>query len=245
MKRLTYKQLIALIAIMMNLNALAGCESKTATALVNNQIVTEVVLDTLALGDDTEENEDNTQARSESTQDDAEENPEFVENLEDVENPEYNIEDTEVLIMFDETLSANKGDLITVTNSQLNIELTNVEIQLANDVFLRIEGAAKEKVNPLEEGIYGSQCILTATEQVLTDKIIVDAVSSLDLNLTDGSCFIGMINNEEEGGTVSIHLDMSSHWTLTGDSYVNDITGVMKNIDRNGYTLYVDGMPLV
>ncbi|MBQ1351936.1 MAG: hypothetical protein IIY71_04360, partial [Oscillospiraceae bacterium] len=47
-----------------------------------------------------------------------------------------------------------------------------------------------------------------------------------------------------ETGTVSVTLDDSSTWTLTGDSYVTEFNGDAANVISSGYTLYVNGTPL-
>ena len=45
-------------------------------------------------------------------------------------------------------------------------------------------------------------------------------------------------------GTVSVKLDATSTWTLTGDSYVTEFNGDVANVISNGYTLYVNGVAL-
>ena len=47
-----------------------------------------------------------------------------------------------------------------------------------------------------------------------------------------------------EVGTVSVTLDSTSTWTMTGDSYVTEFSGDAANIISNGYTLYVNGVAL-
>ena len=79
-------------------------------------------------------------------------------------------------------------------------------------------------------------------------------VSQLTLELTDGSAFEGSIDgsitNAEgetvstEVGTVSVTLDDTSTWTLTGDSYVTEFIGNAENVISNGCTLYVNGTAL-
>ena len=45
-------------------------------------------------------------------------------------------------------------------------------------------------------------------------------------------------------GTVSVTLDSTSTWTLTGDSYITEFNGDASNVISNGYTLYVNGTAL-
>ena len=69
----------------------------------------------------------------------------------------------------------------------------------------------------------------------------MDSISSLKLNLTEGSGFTGCINPDGAEGTVDVNLSKDSTWTLTGDSYVSSFTGSTDNVIANGYHLYVDG----
>ena len=47
-----------------------------------------------------------------------------------------------------------------------------------------------------------------------------------------------------ETGSVSVTLDNTSTWTLTGDSYITEFSGDAGNIISHGYTLYVNGAAL-
>lgn len=147
---------------------------------------------------------------------------------------------TSTFTMTNGDLTANQGDMIYVTNTSCTIELTNVTLDLYTDVLLNIVG--NNSNNWGTEGSNGGQCVFTVINQILTDKIIVDEISSLDLRLTNGSSFTGTINSEDEGGTVSVNMDSTSEWALTGDTYVTELTGSTENIDTNGYTLYVNGV---
>lgn len=78
--------------------------------------------------------------------------------------------------------------------------------------------------------------------------------SRLTLNLSEGSSFTGSIDGSivnasggtvsTETGTVTVTLDSTSTWTLTGDSYITEFNGDAGNIISNGYTLYVNGAAL-
>ena len=73
---------------------------------------------------------------------------------------------------------------------------------------------------------------------------MVDSISELSMELTEGSTYKGAVNSANQGGNVSLTLDDTSTVVLTGDSYVsalyNDVSD-NSNIYLNGYTLYVDG----
>ena len=146
------------------------------------------------------------------------------------------------------SLTSKNGHVFHVTNTSAVITLEGVEI-----------------VNEDEENILLSVCAdgwsggsnaatLKAIAQKLTGVIKVGGDSSLTLELTDGSTFEGCIDGSivnakgetvsTEVGTVSVTLDSTSTWTLTGDSYVTEFNGDAANVISNGYTLYVNGVAL-
>ena len=139
------------------------------------------------------------------------------------------------------SVTGKNGDLIYSTNTSSVVKLEDVDLTLANDTLLRIEGNDSSRVWGTA-GSNGADMSLLATKQTLNGKIIVDEISSLTLTMSDNSSFEGSINENQEGGTVAVSLDDSSTWTLTGDSYVTSFEGSMDNVNLNGYTLYVDGV---
>jgi hypothetical protein len=84
--------------------------------------------------------------------------------------------------------------------------------------------------------------------------VLVGSNSSLDINLTNGSSLEGYVDGKitnakgetvsSEVGNVTVTLDESSTWTLTGDSYLTEFNGNAENVISNGYTLYVNGSAL-
>ncbi len=87
-------------------------------------------------------------------------------------------------------------------------------------------------------------------QELISGAIKVGSNSTLTLRLTNGAAFEGSIANAKgetvstEVGTVSVTLDSTSIWTLTGDSYVTEFNGNAANVISNGYTLYVNGAAL-
>lgn len=137
-------------------------------------------------------------------------------------------------------ITAKSGDMFYVTNTDCTISLKNVVFKLANEVFLRIKGNSSER-GWGQEGSNGGDVVLNAADQEIDGQILVDSISSLKLNLTEGSGFTGCINQDGAEGTVDVTLSKDSTWTLTGDSYVSSFTGSTDNVIANGYHLYVDG----
>lgn len=138
------------------------------------------------------------------------------------------------------SITGKNGDLIYSTNTSSVVNLEQVSLSLANDTLLRIVGNDGSR-GWGSSGSNGGDMSLFATNQVLQGNIIVDEISSLTLTLSESSSFEGSINEQEEGGTVSVSLDDSSSWTLTGDSYITSFEGSLDNITFNGFQLYVDG----
>ncbi len=138
------------------------------------------------------------------------------------------------------TITTNKGDSFYVTNTTATINLENNTI-INNDSsgnFLRIQ-----KDSWGNSGSNGGTVTLNLTNQSATGNIVVDSISTLTMNIKNGSSFKGAINNENAGG-VSLVLDSSSTLTLTGDTYVKSLTNAdanNNNIHTNGYKLYVNG----
>ena len=130
-----------------------------------------------------------------------------------------------------------------VTNTTATINLENNKI-INNDKdgnFLRIQ-----KDSWGNSGKNGGTVTLNLTNQDVDGDIVVDSISTLSINIKDGSTYKGTINTKNQG-EVSLTLDKSSSITLTGDTYIKSLTNADKtnsNINLNGYKLYVNGKEL-
>ena len=146
------------------------------------------------------------------------------------------------------SLTSRNGHVFHVTNTNAVISLENVEIVNEDEDNVLI--------SVCDDGWSGGSntAELDASAQNLSGAVLVGDNSSLDLNLTNGSslegCIEGKITNakgetvSDETGSVTITLDESSTWSLTGDSYVTEFNGNAENVTGNGYTLYVNGSAL-
>lgn len=139
------------------------------------------------------------------------------------------------------TITTNKGDSFYVTNTTATINLENNTI-INNDAsgnFLRIQ-----KDSWGTTGRNGGEVTLNLTNQTVSGNIVVDSISSLTMNLSNGSSYKGIINGEN-AGEVALVLDALSTITLTGDTYVTSLKNAdsaNSNINLNGYKLYVNGV---
>lgn len=146
------------------------------------------------------------------------------------------------------SLTSRNGHVFHVTNTSAVITL--------NDVTIVNEDADNILLSVCADGWNGGSntAVLKAIAQELSGSILVGSDSTLTLELTEGSSFVGSISGEitnskgttvsTEVGTVSVTLDSTSTWNLTGDTYVTEFNGDASNIISNGYTLYVNGAAL-
>ncbi len=146
------------------------------------------------------------------------------------------------------SLTSKNGHVFHVTNTSAVITLEDVEIvnEDGDNILLSV----------CADGWSGGSNVATlkAIAQKLAGAIKVGSDSTLTLMLTDGSSFEGSIDGSivnasgttvsTEVGTVSVTLDDTGTWTLTGDSYVTEFNGNAANVIANGYTLYVNGVAL-
>ena len=146
------------------------------------------------------------------------------------------------------SLTSKNGHVFHVTNTSAVITLEGVEIvnEDGDNILLSV----------CADGWSGGSnaATLKAIAQKLAGAIKVGSDSALTLMLTDGSSFEGSIDGSivnasgttvsTQVGTVSVTLDDTSTWTLTGDSYVTEFNGDAANVIANGYTLYVNGVAL-
>ncbi len=136
------------------------------------------------------------------------------------------------------SLTSHNGDMIYVTNTACDITLENVELTLSDDVLLKVAGNDARNGWGVA-GENGGDCHLLAVDQPMGGSIMVDGISTLEMVLSEGTIFRGVVNGEGEDGIVSVSLDGSSRWILTGDSHISSLAGGGENIDLNGYVLYI------
>ena len=145
-------------------------------------------------------------------------------------------EGTSVFTMTGGEMTCHSGAMFYCTNTDSVINLENAALNLSDDGTLLIVSVGRWG----KDGRNGGDCVLNASDQTLEGTIVVDEISTLELNLC-GSSYSGAIEGD---GAVSITLDETSTWTLTGDSSVASLSGDLDQINMNGYTLTIDGTPV-
>ncbi len=148
---------------------------------------------------------------------------------------------TSVFTSKNSTITTNNGDTFYVTNTTATINLENNKIvnNDKNGNFLRIQKDSWGK-----EGSNGGNVVLNLTNQEIKGNVVVDSISTLEINLKNKSTFKGNINKDNTAKKITLSLDKSSKLTLTSDIYVTEFSNEdikNSNINFNGYKLYVDG----
>ena len=139
-------------------------------------------------------------------------------------------------------ITSKQGHVFHVTNTNAKISLSGVSIvnKDSENVLLSV----------CDDGWSGGSNVtaLTATDQTLTGKVLVDSNSRLTMKLKGSTIFKGRtsgnITNAKGAevssklGTVKMSIGSGSTWVLTGDSKVSSLSGLGK-IKYNGHTLTV------
>jgi hypothetical protein len=140
------------------------------------------------------------------------------------------------------SLTSLNGDMFYVTNTNSIITLSDVDLTLADGTYLlRVSGNNGAR-GWGTVGANGGNAEFNVSDQTIEGDIYIDEISTLTMNISGASAYIGAINSEgTAASSLTVNLDDSSTWTLTADSYITEFSGSLNNIIGNGYTLYVNG----
>ncbi|MBQ2529677.1 MAG: hypothetical protein II547_05430, partial [Treponema sp.] len=150
------------------------------------------------------------------------------------------------------SFTMNGGSLTSKSGHIFHVTNTNAVINL-NDVTLKNEDSTNILLSVCADGWNGASNIATlnANSQKLDGTILVGSDSSFTLNLTNNSSFEGTVSGKitnakgktvsTDVGNVSVKIDGTSTWTLTGDTYITSFDGDLSQVNTNGYKLYVGG----
>lgn len=131
------------------------------------------------------------------------------------------------------------GAFLYVNNTTAEVDLSNNAISMPNTSTL-VKAAADSRWGKTGEN--GGHLTLCTSNQELSGNIMADSISTIALDMTNGSSLVGAVNTDNTAKEVTVKLSKDSNWILTGDSYVKslsneDTTG--SNIQLNGYKLVV------
>lgn len=128
---------------------------------------------------------------------------------------------------------------IYVNNTTAEADLTGNTILMPNTTTL-VKAAADSRWG--KDGENGGHLTLRASNQELSGNIVADSISTIALDMANGSSLVGAINTDNTAKEVTVKLSKDSTWTLTGDSYIKSLTNedtTGENIHLNGYKLIV------
>ena len=150
-------------------------------------------------------------------------------------------------------ITSQNGDMFYVTNTHCLMTLDGVELideSESGGLLLRVCGNSGRRGWGVA-GANGGQVELLAKHQHLAGDVQVDSVSTLSLQLTEGSVLTGAINIVENaaGGdavpdNVSVSIADGCAWNLTGDCTISSLENA-GTINFNGHTITLaDGQVL-
>ena len=131
------------------------------------------------------------------------------------------------------------GAFIYVNNTTAEADLTGNTILMPNTTTL-VKATADSRWG--KDGENGGHLTLRASNQELSGNIVADSISTVALDMTNGSSLVGAVNTDNTAKEITMKLSKDSTWTLTGDSYVKSLTNedtTDSNIHLNGYKLVV------
>jgi hypothetical protein len=144
-----------------------------------------------------------------------------------------------VLRMTGGSFAASEGPLFYITNTRAVIEVKgNAKLSVASGIL--IKAAAGRRGNA---GSNGGQLTFRADGEILTGNIVCDDASSIAMTLQNKTNLKGVINADNAAAMMTLTLDASSVWEVTGNSYLTGLTDTdttLANIRGNGYTVYYD-----
>ena len=146
------------------------------------------------------------------------------------------------------SITAKNGGMFYTTNTESTFVLENVDITYAdeNDFFLKVTGNSNQR-GWGSTGANGAQCTFTAINQKMEGDIIWDSISTLDMEMTEGSVLTGAFIDDESSagdggdGYANLVIDNTSKWIVTGDSVLTSLTNNGTIVDADGNTVSIVG----
>jgi len=146
---------------------------------------------------------------------------------------------TSVLTMTGGSLTAAEGPMFRVTNTAAVIDLKgDAKLNAASGVL--INAAADRWGNA---GSNGGHLTLKADGETLTGDITCDDISTVSVALQNKTTLKGTINAQGSAKAMTLTLDATSIWEVTGPSHLTSLTdqdATLANIRDNGHTITYD-----
>jgi hypothetical protein len=132
------------------------------------------------------------------------------------------------------SFSATKGPLLYGTNANSTVTLESVTVSHPSDTLIWVDSASKG----------GGTINLIAINQSIYGTANADKFSKFTITLKNSSTWTGDANKAKTAKNVSVTLDASSSWIVTGESHVTFMTNAgiseisVPNITGNGFNVF-------
>ncbi|NMM93442.1 adhesin [Bifidobacterium oedipodis] len=151
--------------------------------------------------------------------------------------------------------SIESGSMFYFTNTTANVVLSNTTLDFDADAANLIIAAGNDANNWGSAGQNGATVTFTGRAQTLTGNVSADTISSVTLNLFDGTEWTGSaaITENTNGSTsdapISVNVDGTSTWIVTDDTTISALNvadgGKVLDSDGNTVTIVADGSTVV
>lgn len=148
------------------------------------------------------------------------------------------------------------GTMFYLTNTKANVVLSNTVLDFDSSKANLLTVWGNDSNNWGTKGGNGATAKFTGIGQTLAGNIDVDTISSLNLYLLKNTTYTGAtaissnaVNTEVSSAPITMNLDNSSQWVVTGDSIVTDLNAESGSaiVDGEGKTVSIiaDGQTVV
>lgn len=148
------------------------------------------------------------------------------------------------------------GTMFYLTNTKANVVLSNTVLDFDSSKTNLLTVWGNDSNNWGTPGGNGAEAKFTGIDQTLSGNIDVDTISSLNLYLLKNTSYTGAtaisnnaVNTDVSSAPITINLDSSSKWVVTGDSIVTDLNAESGSaiVDGEGKTVTIiaDGQTVV
>lgn len=130
------------------------------------------------------------------------------------------------------------GSMFYLTNTSADVVLQNTVLDFDSTVADLLLVAGNDSNNWGTAGSNGATVRFTGIQEELAGNIEVDAISSADVWLTDGTTWTGAGVSE---GRLNVSVDGTSSWVVTADSTVSNLTVAngAQVVDAEGKTVSI------
>lgn len=148
------------------------------------------------------------------------------------------------------------GTMFYLTNTKANVVLSNTVLDFDSSKANLLTVWGNDSNNWGTKGGNGAKAKFTGIGQTLAGNIDVDTISSLNLYLLKNTTYTGAtaisnnaVNTDVSSAPITMNLDNSSQWVVTGDSIVTDLNAESGSaiVDSEGKTVSIiaDGQTVV